>query len=398
MIFQITLFDFNVLNPNQIAGFSMEFPFITELKAEYGSTLSYDEWLDAHKFIDKYKADMDEVIKGNLFYEQYGVYSVADLYEIQEIWNGIGYIQVDEVMSVPDWSQISEEERERIDILGTMPYPDYVYYYKIENTAWYLEKIGEYFYNDDYVSDILTTRFEDKRQLTPRRIEYLVNKYDIDSQVNLFYSTILYSTSNYYSKFIGLIIISAGILLLPYITRDRRNNMVAMQFASRKGRKIIRTQFTAVMLSAFMLTVIMFSVFMGIYFNHNSEFLPLMNQSVNSVISPWDLLWFDLTYGQYIGVLAIITLFLTMGTAAIIFRLSMYSHDYVSAIMKTIPVIAIFCVIGLLATLDTLNFINALFEMIPIMGIETIICGFVFVFGVVLCMRVSRRVRREDLL
>jgi hypothetical protein len=102
-----------------------------------------------------------------------------------------------------------------------------------------------------------------------------------------------------------------------------------------------------VLLSAFLLTTLLLSVFGAIY-GKNGTWV-FFDSGLTSFLNGF-IFWFNVTYGQYVLLYAGLLYMLCLGAAALAFVLSRFSRNLITLILKLIPLFAalvFFCVFGL---------------------------------------------------
>jgi hypothetical protein len=337
--------------------FDAELAFVFDLKAEFGTTLNYSEWHDAQRIINRYIAELDVFIADVPLFAEAGVYSAAELLEIEKEFHHV------------DFNELTETERARLSIVSFIPHDVYDVLLRTVHATETLENVGEHF------------------------------RLNESTELNLFHGTIVRHKSDYFDTNIVIIIISVGILLLPYTIHDKQSNILPLQMTSRIGRRIVPIQTAAMMLSAFVLTSVMLAVYATLYFRENSVMLQFLNQPIE-VVSEFRTyaIHFDLTYLQYLVILHGIVLLLALALAAFLFRLLINSRDYVSAILKAIPAVVFLSIFGKIATRNMFHEYNAVYDLVSLRGIEFILSGVLSAIGIGLCAFACKRVKRRDLL
>ena len=154
-------------------------------------------------------------------------------------------------------------------------------------------------------------------------------------------------STDYYLKYLAQwTAISVILLLSPTLVRDRLRRTRPLQWASRRGRRILHTQLAAGLVSALLLSAMNMTVYAIPFLAQGPLALkdcPLGN-SVWAVGTPW----FNWTYGQYLAVLAGMVLALGLGIGAVTLFLSRFSDNYVSMLLKAFPLFVVMG--GLFAT------------------------------------------------
>ena len=380
--------------------FNSDLAVLTELREEYGGELDYDEWLDAHKYWDKYFADMDEFIIGNPLYENEGIYSGADLWEFRNNY-------------APDGEFKTEEEaQEYYDYFHNMMNPFFGGEYeelsnyavwKLQSLDFLMEQLVLFHEDETYLDDFINLTFtyengEFISRTAERHSALLRNNTSDDAYKTLFPGWIVNLFYDYMELVIVIAIISVGIFVLPFVTRDRHSQMTAMQYSSKTGRKIVQVQFSAALLSALAMTLILISVYVAVFITANSDFIPFVNAKIATVIFSNILPWWNMIFMQYIALHAIMATVLTVGTAAVLFFMSLHSRDYITLLLKSLPVMTAIGFIGIVLVNEAFTAYGMMYWTLPIIGIEFIISGIVLLIGLGLCVFACKRVTKKDLL
>ena len=147
-------------------------------------------------------------------------------------------------------------------------------------------------------------------------------------------------STDYYLKYLAQwTAISVILLLSPTLVRDRLRRTRPLQWASRRGRRILHTQLAAGLVSALLLSAMNMTVYAIPFLAQGPLALkdcPLGN-SVWAVGTPW----FNWTYGQYLAVLVGMVLALGLGIGAVTLFLSRFSDNYVSMLLKAFPLFVV---------------------------------------------------------
>ena len=149
------------------------------------------------------------------------------------------------------------------------------------------------------------------------------------------------------SRFAGallvLICLSVGLLLSPLLVRDRLCRVQPLQYSSRRGRTIYYGQSVAAVLSTFLITTADLAVFGALFFRHGtSVFFPCSMYSFTMMRFCWP----DWTHGIWCLMLAALCYLTAFATAGIVFFLSQKSRNYISMLLRVIPLavaLAVWC-------------------------------------------------------
>ena len=135
-------------------------------------------------------------------------------------------------------------------------------------------------------------------------------------------------------------VLSVILLLSPTLVRDRLRRTNAMQWASRRGRRVVWTQAAAALVSAMLLALVNLIFYFAVFAAQGA--LPLWNCPLfcGNGGDPW----FDWTYGQFILVLTGMNFAFALAAGALTVVLSQFSANYVPMLLKAIP---LFLVVGL---------------------------------------------------
>lgn len=180
------------------------------------------------------------------------------------------------------------------------------------------------------------------------------------------------NTTDYAVHLAILSVLSVLVLVSPLIVTDRTGNLHLLQYTSKQGRSILKNQFTAVILSAFLLTTLLLLIFGAVY-STNSTFV-FWNNGLTSFLNFADIFWFNLTYGQYIIIYVVLLYTLCIGASAIAFVLSRFSQNIIALILKLIPIFALLGVLCSDVFSHTFSNDNKLYMITGIIGIEPVVC------------------------
>lgn len=177
------------------------------------------------------------------------------------------------------------------------------------------------------------------------------------------------------------IVLSVMVLLAPAVTKDTLTGVRTLQYSSKHGRKILNTQLLAAILSAIGIAVLEVFIFVVFYMKHGT--FQFWDNPINSFFFG-DIYWFDLSFGQYLLVILLLIALFTGGTAGVAFFLSCFSRNYISLMLKIIPV---FFVLGMLSNkciTYLFSFQNPLYGLTGLKGVEVYVGVTVLLLGITL--------------
>lgn len=203
-------------------------------------------------------------------------------------------------------------------------------------------------------------------------------------------------TNDFFHYFAIWCSFSGVLLLAPTLVRDRLRRTRAMQWASRRGRRVLGSQMGAALLSGVLLTLVNFAVYLGPFLSTGAlTFWDCPMTSVWQTTVPW----FDWTYGQYLLSLCGLTVALVLASSGFAVFLSWYSGSYVAMLLKALPLIFVLCwglVPWVMEGAGTFQGAPAKLLLLP--GAEWLVAALSAALALGLCVLACRRQKRRELL
>lgn len=201
-------------------------------------------------------------------------------------------------------------------------------------------------------------------------------------------------TSTYFAFLLVWMVLSDFLLISPLLVRDRMRGMRALQWSSRRGRKILNAQFAAVMLSALLLTTLNLLIFGGLFATKGTYVFAdcRMFSFMGTMLS-----WVNWTYGSWCVVLIVLCYLASLSFAALEFFLSQYSANYVAMLLKIIPLFAVAASICYDLILYAFYYSNQISKTIGIPSSETILTAFILILGFALCFVACVHQKKQEL-
>ena len=203
-------------------------------------------------------------------------------------------------------------------------------------------------------------------------------------------------TESYLKFFSVLLTLSLLVLLAPLLTKDRLARIHYLQYSAMHGRKIIRGQFIAILISAFLLTTLLLLVFGGIFSTGGTGVF--WDNAINSDFNLGVYTVFNLTYGQWVMAGVGLLYLLSLSAAAIAFIISRFSENLVTLIMKLIPVFAALAILSFNVFGEMFGLFNPLYSIFKVFGTEVYICGALALLALALTRLATRKEKQIDVL
>ncbi|MDR3310877.1 MAG: hypothetical protein LBS90_05975 [Oscillospiraceae bacterium] len=210
----------------------------------------------------------------------------------------------------------------------------------------------EYYYGTDGVA--LTYTY-DERPVVARRAQKLLAQPEK--------SLLDYHFSSEFSTYAAYTAVFAAVVsLLPvalFITTDRARRVRALQYPSKTGRRVFRTQFFACAVSSLAIAAATICASYALFFAQSGAAKLL---GFDMMLCGGTFFLYNITVGEYVAVLAGMTAALCVGSACFAFVLGRFSSDIVSLLLKAVPVGAAAGFIAMYAVMHALSERNWIFS------------------------------------
>lgn len=344
-----------------------------ELTEKYGVTLEPDEYADFLKTRDAFIAEAERYMGENPVFAAAGILTFDDYCRVHSLYY--------EKFYTDSWDEVSGQEREAVEMLEN------------GGADWILEKINtaeqialSYSLAEPNLKNAIEApRYKTEERYKSRYIEIL----STGEYMNIMDRSAFEYTMNYFVRFAILAVLSTFILVSPLVASDRRIKLNMLQYSTNQGRRLLRKQFVAIALSAFLLTTILLSVLGAIYARLGIQFY--WNSGATS-FGGWTLR-IPMTFGSYVVLMTALSYTLSVGASMLAFVLSRFSRSMPEVLLKVVPMFVI------LAFLSSFVYKNLLIANdLPYASIwpEFSICVFVFLSGLTAASIVTHREKRID--
>lgn len=174
---------------------------------------------------------------------------------------------------------------------------------------------------------------------------------------------------------------SVMVFLAPTVIKDTLTGVRKLQYTSKRGRAILKTQLLASLLSAIGLILLELLVFGSLFARLGTW--RFWNNPINSFYYG-EVFWFDLSFGQFLlSILLLIVLF-TVGSVGFIIFFSCFSRNYISLMLKMIPAFLLLAFLSNSGISYSFSFTNPLYLITGIKGIEICVGAIVLLIGIML--------------
>jgi len=381
-MYSFIFFRIAIISPTSFIRLHHHAMIAADLQNKYGATLSPENRIDSEKLFDVYTSWLDEFIENDSRFTDHGVYTWAALRENMPLFNSLDAYDMFQMI----YAMETNHALDRIITLENF-FRLYDFYYDAGfegglDLIWDDSGLIPLF--EPHIETLATFIYSDHYKYCPMQ--------------SVFPSWFVDTTTWFFRDLITIVIIAVGILILPIITRDRLSNMVDLQYSSKAGRRILRTQFAAMMVSSFALSAIIIGSLITVFLVSNAVFYDsFFNSRIASTIWNLHLPWFDITFMQFVGISFVISMAVAMAASMVLFFLSAHSHNYVNLLLKAIPVIVVMSRLGRMALYMPLMFQNPLYAMWNVIGIEFIASGVLLAIGIGLYIFTCKQALRKDL-
>lgn len=272
-----------------------------EMQQNYGNSMNEQE------FEDFKKAYHEDIKKANHYLQSKEAFVDAGVTTYKEFRN-------------------MDPDREK---LGKMH--DKVMFEDEVDVFWELQARGyliERYEENGHIMDIYHAHSPPNESLKKRLSEIVDNGSIFPGGVFRNYNTfIIYTTI--------LVLLSLMIVISPIYLKDKRNQLIYLQYASKTGRNLFKKKLVAGLCSAFVITTLQLAWLFTLYSqNHTGMFF---TTNINSVFNP-TLFWFDLTFIQYITLTVIVIYILGFVMTMIVAVLSNIVPNFITVIGAQVPI------------------------------------------------------------
>lgn len=355
------------------------------LVEKYGTSLSIGEMEEAKADFSKLYSEADGYIRKLPLAQEHGLQSYEEYINFQEK-------TYEDLNQSGNMSNLNQDYRDLMLISNYLTGSETK---NIEGRIYGAEWLLRFYEREQEIRELflmgeLETDYSVREQ---KRIQKLLCGEDALWQ-NILPAMVTETTSVYMYFMLIWMCLSVCLFIAPLQVNDRLSRMRSFQYSAKKGRKLFLTQFKTAMLSAFILTILNLVIFMGIFATNGTAVF--RNCRVYSFAAT-EFSWVDWTYGTWCLVFMIICCLIAMGTAATAFFLAHHSVNYISMLLKQIPVIAVLATVLPPTLYQAFYFYNGMYRMTKIPYAEAVFSVLIFAAGNVLCRGTYGKMKKCDI-
>jgi hypothetical protein len=358
----------------------------TEMFDLYGETLEPDELADFDIPGKKAEAiaEMEKIIAQEPIFSENNIHNYEDFAELRQLASSdIPYEEADKL-----WEKIGEMEKKLENWHDDITLDEW--YVSPNMRLGTLQTLEDRYV--DYQQNLIPYIQSDLRPVVVRAAEQLSATHN----ANLINYDLCPTFSQYAATVAVSAVLAVIILIAPLLTTDRARRMNLLQYSSIIGRRIIRRQFAATVVSAFVLSAVLVA----------AAYIPFI---ANGTLKYWGAhimaletmgMWlYNITFGQFVLILAGMSVALSVAAACFAFVLARFSTNIVTLMIKAVPVGAAVAAIAALAVNMALSYNNIIFTQVfhgRFDAPETVVSAVLAIIAFVVVAVVLRRERKVD--
>lgn len=315
------------INRSNTSNYSCPYNLSLEYKQRFGNTIDRSELEEIKKdyadIIEELDALYDEYVGG------YGVHSKAD-YDL--IFTAItdGKDSKEYGAAVEKWGE--ENLKKIYDVCHDVYWKDPINILEFKQQG--IRGVIEHFELLDSVD--IDSLYESKAARDR------LKEYRASGEVSLLQTT--FSADSYFEeqfKYWALFIyIICALITVPVLVGNRVTNVQSMQFASKRGRAILKNQLAAAMAITVFVNLAVDAFFCGVAFFAKYNTRHLLDCSLNTGAIK-TATWFSMTFGQYVLIILCRTLLMSLALTCLLFIMSYFFNNYVGVMAISIPCVAL---------------------------------------------------------
>lgn len=323
------IFEYLFINWNYYPGYSAsspyDVPFYEELAAEFGPTLSRDEYDDFLRKRESLAALVEAEMQSSEVFRTYGVKTYE---QFEEYHNKSGDLTEEEALILEEtanfWfrNEVTEPILFRIQVLNQ-----------------YIEDVGSHFFADDQGMEFWSEYFSRHSPDVEERMQELFRR----NEVSLLPSSLYNLINDDFLRLAILSVVCCFVLMLSYQITERLRGILPIAVSAKVGRSIFRRQMFTSIISGVILGAVIGGIY-GVMLWSKNVFVfadcPLSGRLYR--------FWIDMTFVQYILLCFLLLILISAAAALLAHFIGRLSANYIAGIAVSIPAAAVYYALVLL--------------------------------------------------
>lgn len=322
-------FEYLFINWNYYPGYSAnspyDVPYSEELVAEFGPTLSEDEFENFSRKRESLAKIVEAEMQNSEIFRTYGVETIEQFEEYHE---KSGELTEEELLIQREidnfWfsNEVTEPVLFRMQVLDQ-----------------YIEDKGRTFFADESGLAFWSDYFTRHSQEVGKRLQTLFKR----NEVSLLPYSVYVLINDDFLRLMVLSVVCCFVLILSYQITERLRGMLPIAASAKIGRQFFRKQMLASMTSGAILGLVIGSIYgVMLWSKHVFVFVdcPLSGRLYR--------FWVDMTFGQYMLLCLLLLILLSAAAALLAHFIGRLSANYIAGIAISIPSAAVYYVLVLL--------------------------------------------------
>lgn len=320
------IFEYLFINWNYYPGYGAnspyDVPFYEELVAEFGSTLSIDEYDD---FLQK-KKNLAALVEAEMQNsEVFRTYGVKTIEQFEEYHNKSGELTEEEALILEETTNFWFRNEVTEPIL-----------FRIQVLDHYIENEGTHFFADDINMEYWSDYFSKHSPEVAERMQTLFRR----DEVSLLPSSLYNLINDDFLRLVIMSVVCCFVLILSYQITERLRGILSIAVSAKIGRRIYRRQMSASVISGAILGLVIGGVY-GVMLWSKNVFTfadcPLSGRLYR--------FWLDMTFGQYMLLCFLLLILISAAAALLAHFIGRLSANYIAGIAISIPSAAVYYVL-----------------------------------------------------
>jgi len=320
------IFEYMFINWNYYPGYCAsspyDVPFCEELVAEFGPTLSEDEYDDLVWKRESLAELVEAEMRNSEVFRTYGVKTIEQFNEYHE--------KMDELT---EEEILIQEETDNFWFRNEATEP---LLFQIQVLDGYIENKGKAFFADESDLAFWSDYFSNHSREVEKRLKTLFKR----DEVSLLPYSVYNLINDDFLMLMILAVVCCFVLILSYQVTERLRGILPIAASAKIGRQIFRKQMLASMTSGAILGLVIGSIY-GVMLRSKNVFVfadcPLSGRLNH--------FWVDMTFGQYMLLCFFLLILLSSAAALLAHFIDRLSANYIAGIAISIPSAAAYYVL-----------------------------------------------------